>query len=275
MMTLETRGPSAAAMPSASRMAGNDIRASISRMIAPSSLRNCAAITPMTALHRPEATQTAKPTDSEIRAPYSTRVKMSRPNMSVPNQNASEGGRKRKRTRIAEGSTGEISGASRAANISTRMMQKPIMKERWRSRRCQMPWPRGAVITVASDPAPVSVMTHSRISQGVKNIDDQIDHNEGEAQDQHGALHQRIVAGHDRLDHHAADPRQREHLFDDDGAADRRAEKDAGGRDDQDQGVAQRMLADGPPLAEALGARGADVVLAENIEHGRTGHAGK
>src|SRR5450631_3229604 len=237
MMTLETRGPSAAAMPSASRMAGNDIRASISRMIAPSSLRNCAAITPMTALHRPEATQTAKPTDSEIRAPYSTRVKMSRPNMSVPNQNASEGGRKRKRTRIAEGSTGEIS--------------------------------------VASDPAPVSVMTHSRISQGVKNIDDQIDHNEGEAQDQHGALHQRIVAGHDRLDHHAADPRQREHLFDDDGAADRRAEKDAGGRDDQDQGVAQRMLADGPPLAEALGARGADVVLAENIEHGRTGHAGK
>ncbi len=69
MMTLDTRGPSAAAMPSASRMAGNDISASISRMIAPSSLRNCAAITPMMALHSPEITQTAMPTNSDTRAP--------------------------------------------------------------------------------------------------------------------------------------------------------------------------------------------------------------
>ncbi len=68
-MTLETRGPSAAAIPSASRMAGNDISASINRMIAPSSLRNCAAMTPMAALHNPEITQTAKPASSEIRAP--------------------------------------------------------------------------------------------------------------------------------------------------------------------------------------------------------------
>src|SRR5882672_1273581 len=277
MMTLDTRGPSAAAMPSASRMAGNDISASISRMIAPSSPRKCAAITPMMALQRPETTQAAKPTNSEICAPYNTRVKTSRPNMSEPNQNVDDGGRNRKRTRIAEGSTGESSGASTAASISSRMTEKPITKERWRSRRCHVPWPRGATIAaaVAGDPRPVSVMTHPRIGQGVEDIDDQIDHHEGEAEDQHGALHQRIIAGQDRLHHHAADARQREHLLDDHGAADRGAEQDAGGGDDQDQRIAQRVFADGPPLAESLGAGGADVVLAEHVEHRRARHAGK
>src|SRR3954463_10945423 len=275
MMTLDTRGPSAAAMPSANRMAGNDISASISRMIAPSSLRNCAAITPMMALHSPEITQTAIPTNSDTRAPYNTRVKTSRPNISVPKKNCDDGGRKRRRTRIAEGSTGEISGASTAASVNSRITEKPIMKERWRSRRRSVPWPRGAAITeaVASDPSPTSVMTHPRIRQGVENIDGQVDHHKGEAEDQHGALHQRIIARHDRLHHHAADPRQREYLLDDDGAADRGTQQNAGGGDDQDQRVAQRMLADRPPLAEPLGACGADVILAEHVEHRRARHA--
>src|SRR6185369_5255452 len=103
---------------------------------------------------------------------------MSRPNMSVPKMNCDDGGRKRKRTRIAEGSTGEISGASTASSVNSRMTEKPIMKERWRSRRRSVPWPRGATIAeaVASDPSPTSVMTHPRIRQGVENIDGQIDH---------------------------------------------------------------------------------------------------
>src|SRR6187399_2834451 len=135
--------------------------------------------------------------------------------MSVPNRNCEDGGRKRKRTRIAEGSTGEISGARTAASVNSRMTEKPIMKERWRSRRRSVPWPRGATIAeaVASDPSPTSVMTHPRIRQRVENIDGQIDHYEGEAEGQHGALHQRIIARHDRLHHHAADSRQRKHLL--------------------------------------------------------------
>ena len=53
------------------------------------------------------------------------------------------------------------------------------------------------------------------------------------------------------------------------------SEQDAGGGDDQDQRIAQRVFADGPPLAESLGAGGADVVLAEHVEHRRARHAGK
>ena len=50
-------------------MAGNDISASINRMISASSLRNCAAITPMTAPNTPGDHATAKPIHSDTRAP--------------------------------------------------------------------------------------------------------------------------------------------------------------------------------------------------------------
>src|SRR5258705_2573318 len=175
--------------------------------------------------------------------------------MSVPKKNCAAGGRKRKRTRIAEGSTGEISGASTAASVNSRITEKPITKERWRSRRRSVPWPRGAAITeaVASDPSPTSVMPHPWIRQSVENIDDQIDHHKSKAEDQHRALHQRIIARHDRLHHHAANPRQREHLLDDHRAADRGTQQNTGGGDDQDQRVAQCVLDDGPPSTKPLG----------------------
>ena len=73
-------------MPSASRIAGKDISASISRITSASSARNCAARMPITAPRNPETQATTSPTHSDTRAPYSTRVKMSRPNMSVPNR---------------------------------------------------------------------------------------------------------------------------------------------------------------------------------------------
>ncbi len=104
-------------------------------------------------------------------------------------------------------------------------------------------------------------------------VDREVDQDEGEAVDQHDALHQRIVARQNALHDETADARQREHLLDHHRAADRRRQQDADRGDDEDQRVAKRVLGDGLPFAEALGARGPDVVLAEHVEHRRARHA--
>src|SRR6266436_436365 len=120
---------------------------------------------------------------------------MSRPNMSVPKMKSDAGLRKRNRTFIAEGSSEVKSGAKTAASARPTMVSKPI-----------------------------SVMAHPGIGERVEHIDDQVDQYKGEAEDQHGSLHQRVVAGQDRLHNHPADARQRKLLFDDNRAADRRAQ---------------------------------------------------
>ena len=66
-----------------------------------------------------------------------------------------------------------------------------------------------------------------------------------------------------------AEARQPEDVLGDDRAAEQRAEVDAELRDDRRQRAAQRVAVDHAPLAHALRARGADVVLAEHVEHRR------
>src|SRR5260370_31064832 len=151
---------------------------------------------------------------------------MSRPNMSVQKMKSDAGLRKRNRTFSDEGSSEVSSGAKMAASASRTMITKPITKDlclnNLRIERPRRGGARRAEVTMASKP--ISVMAHPGIGERVEYIDDQADQHKGEAEDQHGSLHQRIIAGQDRLHDHPADTRQREHLLDDNRAANRRAQ---------------------------------------------------
>jgi len=118
-------------------------------------------------------------------------------------------------------------------------------------------------------------MAHARIDPGVDDVDRQVHTDEREAQEQHGALHERVVARQDRLHDQAPNARQCEHLLDDHGAADGEAEDDAGDGDDGDQRVAESVAGDGAPLRHTLGARGANKILVEHIQRRRSRHAGE
>ena len=62
-------------------------------------------------------------------------------------------------------------------------------------------------------------------------------------------------------------------LFDHDGAAEQIAGHDADAREERDQRVAQGVLVDDAPLAQALGARGSHIILPKRVEHRRAHEA--
>ena len=83
------------------------------------------------------------------------------------------------------------------------------------------------------------------------------------------ALHHDIVALEDGIDHPLADAGPGEDRFGEDGAGQQQADLQADGGDHRDQRIAQGMQADDAAVGEALGAGGADIVLAQHLEHGR------
>ena len=97
----------------------------------------------------------------------------------------------------------------------------------------------------------------------------QIDQHVDEAEQQHDALDDRIVAAQDRIDGQPAEARDGEHALGHHRAADQERDADADDGHDRHRGVLQRMQEQDRRLAEALGPRGADVVLAQHLEHGR------
>ena len=90
------------------------------------------------------------------------------------------------------------------------------------------------------------------------------------AEHQRDALHDREVALEDRVDHQLADAGQREHLLDDERAADQEADvhaEHADGRDDAR--FAARGGCSDAPLGDALRAGGGDVVRLEHLQQAR------
>jgi hypothetical protein len=106
--------PSTATSAIASRMSGNDIMASTTRMIGPSSRRKYPAASPSTTPQATEIATTSAPIMSEYRAPKITRENTSRPSSSVPNQCAARGLCSRSTIRSAVGSYGVSQGAKAA-----------------------------------------------------------------------------------------------------------------------------------------------------------------
>src|ERR1700722_4418863 len=138
---------------------------------------------------------------------------MSRPKLSVPKGNAADGGRKRNRTFIADGSTLVRKGAKIAASAKSKTSTRPIRNNGCAaSPRNKTNRLRGASVP-ATAPTARSVIPHARVEHRVKQIDRQVYDDKREAVDEHHALHQGIVARQNALDHKAANARQREHLL--------------------------------------------------------------
>ena len=91
--------------------------------------------------------------------------------------------------------------------------------------------------------------------------------------EQHEALDQIEVAARGGVDEQLADAVDVEHLLGDDQPADQERELEADDGDDGQQRVAQGMAAHDEPGPHALGAGGADIVLAHHLEQRGTHHA--
>src|SRR5206468_3538095 len=89
-----------------------------------------------------------------------------------------------------------------------------------------------------------SARADARIEEAIEQVDAEVDHDEQHGRDEHGALHDRIVAIVDRLDREPSDAGPGEHGLGDDGAAKQGAELEPGDRDDRHGGVLQGVLGD-------------------------------
>src|SRR5262245_8629008 len=86
-------GPSAASIDNTITRAGNDIHASTTRWTTMSYAPPTYALdTPIRVARTVASATVVKATVTEIRAPYTIRLQMSRPRLSVPIQNAAPGG---------------------------------------------------------------------------------------------------------------------------------------------------------------------------------------
>ena len=100
-------------------------------------------------------------------------------------------------------------------------------------------------------------------------VDDQVDGDDGHGEHGDGALGQRVVAGADGVDQHLAEAGPREDRLGEHGAGEGDRDEDPDDREQRDHHVAERVLVDHQALPLALGAGGADVVLADHLQHGR------
>lgn len=103
---------------------------------------------------------------------------------------------------------------------------------------------------------------HAGVDPAVGYVGEEIDEDVGEADGQETALDEGVVAVGDGADGETAEAGPTEDGFRDDGSGEERAELKADDGDDGDQGVGQGVAADDGELGEALGAGGANVVLA-------------
>ena len=86
-------------------------------------------------------------------------------------------------------------------------------------------------------------------------------------------LDHRIIARQHGIDGKPSDAGQVEHALGNDDARYQQRETGPDYRDDGNGGVAQRVAQQHAALADALGARGAHIILTEHVQHRRAGHA--
>src|SRR5688572_26595065 len=158
---------------------------------------------------RPAISADIKATASDARAPHSRRESTSRPNSSWPSQCCAEGPVSRAATSILTGSYGAIAGASSASKTSrpTSANGQPI--------RRQGSWARLPSIRL---PVP-----HARVEHRIEEIDSQVQQDKQCADDEHDALHLRIVTLLHGADEEARQAGPVEHVFDEHGATEQRA----------------------------------------------------
>ena len=193
-----------------------------------------------------------------MRAPASTRARMSRPSSSRPNG---------------------------CATARPRQPQRQILRRRIerRQRRPDQRRQRRDDDDARAEPADAScadlravsrTITHSGSADrgGRRPVDQQVHRHVGDRDQQDAALHQRVVAEADRLNQQPADARPREDRLGDDRAGQHGAELQAEDRDDRDQAVAERVPEHGARARHAARPRRQHVELAQLLEHARARH---
>src|SRR6266542_1390046 len=246
MMTFFGSGPSAATMPSASRMAGNAKNTSMTRPMPRSTMPprypDISPSTPPTTVAI--ATDTTE-TCTESRAPKRMRLSKSRPNASVPSGSHTT----TSATRTYASTITRPMSATGSRTIAPPMAARPA--ERLGTLR----------------------EADSGIQVAIQQIHQDVHCDEEDGDHEHSSLHERVVPLDDRGEQHPAYAGDREDLLDDDGAAEELTDLDAEQRDHDDETVLQHVPSDDQGRLKSLRPRGADVVGAEHVEHRGARHA--
>src|SRR5437762_5727312 len=265
MMTFFGSGPSAATIPSASRIAGNAKNTSITRPITMSAMPpRYPDTSPRTLPTSVAAATDNTATCMERRAPNSTRLKRSRPSASVPNGNAAVGAARRSDETWSGSRSGRKPTPSAIAAYAT-TIRRPARATGSRaiaaSRRV-WPGPRTAALREAD----------SGIQVAIQQIHKNGERHEEDRDREDPSLNQCVVALHDGGEQHAADTRDGEDLLDDDRASKELADLYPEKRHHHDEPVLEHMPSQHEPRPQALRSRRADVVSAQHVEHRRARH---
>src|SRR5215471_13171841 len=262
-------GPMADISAIASKIPGNAIMPSITRITGVSRRRKYPAVSPTHVPLSVVRSATRKPISNERREPHTVRLNTSRPKLSVPNRCICPGGIKRPRGFSAMGSVRASHGASsampRTMTRSVPPMGMPLFLSSRRVRRwCQARDGRPAasawsvsrrwcccLITVA----------YPRIDHGIGQVYQEIDAHIHGGDDQQDALYQRIIPPCHTLNKQTADARNVKNLLRDHCPAKEQGKTQAHGRDQGNNGIAQGMPKEHPGLCYTLGACCANVVL--------------
>ena len=112
------------------------------------------------------------------------------------------------------------------------------------------------------------------IEPAVHEVHEEVHDDEDRRHEEHQGLGQRVVPVGDRLDEEQPEAVQVEDLLRHHEPAHEEGELDARHRQHRQHRVLERVALEDERLHQALGARGADVVLAQHLEHRGAGHAG-
>src|SRR5438132_12884182 len=213
---------------------------------------------------RPSPTRTTPtPAPSEMRAPCTTRVRISLPNWSVPMRWANEGGWSRTGTSIRIGFpvSAEPTAATTARVPMSAVPTRPIGPQRAIRRESR----RDARAAAARDDRGVSV-PNPWVEESIRHVGDDVQDGEHDGEQQDGALHQHIVPRGERLDGEVADAGPGKHRFRDHRAAEQVPGLQRDHRHDRDEGVRERVPPHQAEEPDALGARRAGVVLMQDLQ---------
>src|SRR5215831_16802438 len=113
---------------------------------------------------------------------------------------------------------------------------------------------------------PPSLVPDTRVEEGIREVDEEVQANDHRRDDQVHGLHDRIVELAERLEEEQPDAGQAEDGLDDHRAADVERHLQADEADHRDERVLERVAQDDAALGQALRPRGPNVVLPQDVE---------
>src|SRR5688572_12954952 len=179
---------------------------------------------------------TATATISEMRAPYISRLRMSRPRLSVPSTNFPPihcGPVSESISDCSLGSFGASAGPNMPRKSSTRTSTPPMMIFT-RSHCCSQRGARRPAICAARA---AGLVADSRVDDCIEGVNHEIDQHEPECVEEYQTRNQRVVASRHAADQQAANARPGEDRLGNDRTREQLAQLEADDGDDRDQGV--------------------------------------